>query len=82
MLILDLWLRKIDVFANTPEISSTTKIGEHIPYGYPMSTNLAFDHIENIHNLNRGKDCMEKLCASLRENTTDQKKKKKRKCYH
>ena len=82
MLILNLWLRKIDVFANTPEISSTTKIGEHIPYGYPMPTNLAFDHIENIHNLYRGKDCMAKLCASLRENTTDQINFEKRKCYH
>ena len=47
-----------------------------------MSTNLAFDHIENIHNLYRGKDCIEKLCASLRENATDQINFEKRKCYH
>ena len=75
-------IKKEDVFANTPEISSATKVGEHIPYGYPMSTNLAFDHIENIHNLCRGKDCIEKLCASLRKNATDQINFEKRKCYH
>ena len=82
MLILNLWLRKIDVFANNPEISSTTKIGEHTPYGYSMSTSLAFDHIENIHNLFRGKACMKKLCASLREHATNQINFEKRKCYH
>ena len=30
---------------------STTKIGEHIPCGYSMSTIWAFDHIENKHTL-------------------------------
>ena len=30
--------RKLDVCASDPENSSTTEIGEHIPYGYSMST--------------------------------------------
>ena len=31
-------IKKIDRCANNPEHSSTTKIGEHIPCGYLMST--------------------------------------------
>ena len=36
-----------------------------------MSTNLAFDHLENKHNLFRGKDCMKKFCTSLRKQAKD-----------
>ena len=32
-----------------------------------MSTNWAFDYIENKHTLYRGKYCVEKFCTSLRE---------------
>ena len=39
-------IRKIDRCANNPEKSSTTKISEHIFWGYLMSTIWAFDHIE------------------------------------
>ena len=31
-------IKKLDGYANNPENSSTTKIGEHIPCGYLMST--------------------------------------------
>ena len=31
-------IKKIDVSGNNPENSSATKIGEHIPCGYSMST--------------------------------------------
>ena len=31
-------VKKVDGCANEPENSSTTKIDEHIPYGYLMST--------------------------------------------
>ena len=31
-------IRKIDGCANNPENSSTSKIGEHIPCGYSIST--------------------------------------------
>ena len=47
-------ITKTDGCANNPENSSTTKIGEHIPCGYSMSTVLVFDNIENKHFLYRG----------------------------
>ena len=40
-------IKKLDGYANNPENSSTTKIGEHIPCGYLMSTIWAFDHKKN-----------------------------------
>ena len=55
--------------ANNPENFSTTKIGEHIPCRYSMSTISAFDKTENKHTLYHGEDCMKKLCESLREHT-------------
>ena len=72
-------IRKIDGCANNPKDSSTTKIGEHIPCGYSMSTIWTFDHIENKHSLYLGKYCMKKFCESLREhakNIIDFEKKK------
>ena len=60
-------IRKIDGFANNPEKSSTTKIGEDIPCGCSMSTIWGFDHIEDKHTLYRRKDCMKKFCTSLRK---------------
>ena len=56
--------RKIDGCGNNPENSSTTKLGEHIPCKYSMSTIWAFDHIENKHILYRREDCMKKFCES------------------
>ena len=60
-------IKKIDGCANNLEKSSTTKIGQYIPCGYSMSTIWAFWHIENRHTLYHGKDCMKKICQSLRE---------------
>ena len=60
-------INKIDGFENNPENSSTTKIGEHIPCRYSMSTIWGFDHIEDKHTLYPVKDCMKKLHESLRE---------------
>ena len=40
-------IRKIDGCKNNTENSSTTKIREHIPFGYSVSIIWAFDHIEN-----------------------------------
>ena len=42
-------IKKIDECANNPENFSTTKIGEHIPSGYSMSTIWAFDNLQNKH---------------------------------
>ena len=51
-------IKKIDGCSNNPENSSTTKIREHNPRGYLMSTIRAFDNIENKRTLYRGEDCM------------------------
>ena len=48
-------IKKRDRCRNNPDISSTTKIGEHISCRYWMSTIWAFHHIENKHTLYRGK---------------------------
>ena len=57
-------IRKIYGRGNNPENSSTTKIGEHIPCRYSISTIWAFDSIENKHTLYRGEDCMKPFCTS------------------
>ena len=72
-------IMKIDRCANNPQNSSTTKIVEHIPCGYSMSTIWAFDNIENKRSLYRGEDCMKNFCESLKKHTkniTDFEKKK------
>ena len=59
--------------------SLTTEIGEHIPCGYSMSTNQAFDHTENKHTLYCGKDYIKKFLTFLRKhakNTINFEKKK------
>ena len=48
-------IKKIHGCANNPEKSSTTKLGEYIPFGYSMSTIWAFDNIENKHTLYYGR---------------------------
>ena len=44
-LYLKLKIRKQGGCANNPEFYSATKIGEHTPCGYSMSTIWEFDHI-------------------------------------
>ena len=64
-------IKKMDGCANNPEKVSTTKIGEHFPCGYSMSTIWGFYNIENKHTLYSGEDCMKKFCTSLREHATN-----------
>ena len=59
-------IEKIDGCKNYPENSSTTKVSEHIPPGFSMSTISAFRSIQNKHDVYRGKDCMKKFFESLR----------------
>ena len=61
------WIRKIDGFAINPEKFSTMKIGENVSCEYSMSNIWGFDRIENKHALYRRKDCMKKVCDSLKE---------------
>ena len=49
---------KIDGCKTNPENWSTTKVGEHIPSGFPISAILLFKSIENKHDVYWGKDCM------------------------
>ena len=42
-------IQKVDVCKNNPENLSTTKLSEHIPSGFSMSTLSSFRSIENIH---------------------------------
>ena len=72
-------IKKINGCSNNPKNSSTTKIGEHIPCGYSMSTISAFDNVENKHTLYLWEYCMKKFYESLSEhakNIIDFEKKK------
>ena len=42
---------KTDEYKNTPQNSSTTQVGQHIPSVFSMSTILSFKSIENKHDL-------------------------------
>ena len=64
-------IKKIDRCANNPENSSTTKIGEHIPCRYSMSTIWAFHYVGKKHTSYREEDCMKEFCTPLREHATN-----------
>ena len=64
---LECLIEKIDRCENDPENSFTTKVGEHVPSGFSISTSLSFKSIENKNDVYRGKDYMKKFCESLRE---------------
>ena len=49
---------KVDGCKNIPENSSTTKVGDHAPSGFSMSTISSFKSTENKHDVYRGKDCI------------------------
>ena len=70
---------KIDGCKNNPENLSTTKVSEHIPSDFSMSTISSYRSIENKHDLYRGKDCMKKFCEFLREHAIKIIKFKKKK---
>ena len=52
---------------NNPKNSSTTKVSEHIPSAFSMSTISSFRSIENKDDVCQGKDCMKKFCEFLWE---------------
>ena len=68
---LECLVEKIDGCKNNPENSFRTKVSEHIPSGFSMSTISSFKSIENKYDVYRGKDCMKKFCESLREHAMD-----------
>ena len=58
---LECLLKKIDICYNNPDLSSTTKINQHIPSGYSIYTNCSFDKSNNKLSYYRGEDCMKRF---------------------
>ena len=54
-------IEKLDRCKNNPENLSTTKVSEHVPSGFSMSTISSFRCIKNKHDVYRGKYCMKKF---------------------
>ena len=48
---------------------SVTKVGEHFPCGYSMSTIWTFDGKENNVDVYKDEGCMKRFCESWREDT-------------
>ena len=77
---LDCIIEKIDG-CNNPRNSSTTKVREHIPSGFLMSTISSFRSIKNKHHVYRAKHYMKKFCELLREHAMKIINLKKKKSY-
>ena len=67
---LECLLKKIDTCQNNPDLSSTTKINQHIPSGYSIHTSCSFDNSNNKLSYYRGEDCMKRLCKDLKDHAT------------
>ena len=66
---LECLIEKIVGCKNNTENSSTSKVSEHIPLSFSMSTVSYFRSIENKHDMYGGKDCMKIFFEFLREHT-------------
>ena len=55
-------MERNDGFRKYSGYSSTVKVSEHNPSGFPMSTISSFKYIENKHDIYRDKDCMKRFC--------------------
>ena len=67
---LECLLKKTDTCQNNPDLSSTTKINQHIPSGYSIYTNCSFDKSNNKLSYYRGEDCMKRFCKDLKDHGT------------
>ena len=56
----------MDGCKNNLETASTTRVSDHIPSGFSMSTICYFRSIENKHHIYRDKDCMRKFFRVLK----------------
>ena len=65
-----MYIKKIDTCQNNPDLSSTTKINQHIPSGYSVYTNCAFDKSYNNSSHYRGEDCIRRFCKDLKNHVT------------
>ena len=64
---LECLLKKIYTCQNNPDLSSTTKINQHIPSGYSIYTSCLFDKSNNKLSYYRGEDCMRRFCKDLKD---------------
>ena len=62
-------LEPIQGVGNDPTISSTRGINNHIPSGWCICSQFAYGKVENPLKLYRGKDCVEKFCDHITEET-------------
>ena len=60
-------IEKVDGCKNNPENSSTTKVDEHIPSSFSISTIWLFESTENKHDVYGCKDYTKTFRESLRE---------------
>ena len=60
-------IEEIHGYKSNPENSSTTKVNEHIPSGFPKTTISSFRSIKNRHDVYRDKNCMKTFCEFLRK---------------
>ena len=65
-----MFIKKIDTCHNNPDLSSTTKINQHIPSGYSIYTSCSFDKSNNKLSYYRGEDCMKRFCKDLKDHAT------------
>ena len=65
-----MFIKKIDTCCNDPNISSTTKINQHIPSGYSIYTSCSLDKSNNKLSYYRGEDCMKRFCKDLKDHAT------------
>ena len=63
-------LKKIGTCQNIPDLSSTTKINQHIPSGYSIYTKCSFDKSNNKLSYYRGEDYMKRFCKDLKDHAT------------
>ena len=63
-------LEKISTCYNNPNLSSTTKINQHVPSGYSIFTNCSFDKSYNNLSHYRGEDCMKRFYKDLKDRAT------------
>ena len=68
---LEYLIEKIDGCENSPDNLFITKVIEHIPLGFPMSTISSFKRIENKPDAYKSKDCMKTFCDSIRQPAMD-----------
>ena len=64
---LECLIEKIDGCKNNPKNSSATKVDEHIPSSFSISTIWLFESTENKHDVYGCKDYTKKFRESLRE---------------